>query len=303
MFLQINRSVRDTTIMTLQKIIYDRNDDIKQIGIGAVLQLMKVFKISSPLPVTQLSQSSGNLSQFMGSSSGVGGGPSSVNASLCSELVGVVESGLQQSHPVRLRIYLGLYEAVARNPELCLTLCNSLDKHAADMGWATLRPLENGGGPLDPDPLLEEDSKGEVVVQDSFGWFFSCAQQLVSKSEELYDGRRDDLDQEELSFHGRDRLSSLLEELSRRYHEADLMDMGFEKDGDFGRESVEGKKNLAKVALVKSLLEALMDYLMTHGADADEAKAGRLIGLFKRRGEVAELVKVGYNILFRTFFE
>ncbi len=55
--------MRDATILTLRKSLFDRSNEVKQIGMKGVLQLLQVFKITTALPVTQLSQSSGNLTQ------------------------------------------------------------------------------------------------------------------------------------------------------------------------------------------------------------------------------------------------
>jgi len=45
----------------LRKALFDRSDEIKEMGMNGVLLLLKVFKLKSALPVTQLSQSSGGL--------------------------------------------------------------------------------------------------------------------------------------------------------------------------------------------------------------------------------------------------
>ncbi len=238
-------------------------------------------------------------------------------------LVSALQKGLSQTPAVRLIIYSGLYEAVARNPELCSDVLAVLHEHAVDMGWAELRRTEDGGGLVDLDPLIEEENAGVVIkvtlllqcrnlffhllrrtimsypgnMQDPAGWYFHCAQQLLTKSEELYGGGAEDMDidgyvEDENATRTRNWLSSLLEEMCRRYSEADLTDLNFDKTADYSKATVVGSKNVWKADLVKNLLEALMDYLVMHGADVDEDKARKFVGLFKRHQEVSALLKV-----------
>ncbi len=101
-------------------------------------------------------------SQTFGSSSGPSA--TSINVSLCSRLVSVLRKGFSQSPSVRLTIYLGLYDAVARNPGLCSDVLTTIYDHAVDMGWASLRSREVGGGLLEIDTLIQEDSTGNSVI-------------------------------------------------------------------------------------------------------------------------------------------
>ncbi len=145
--------------------------------------------------------------------------------------------------------------------------------------------------------ILSNTHFNTKLLQDSLGWFFNCAQQLVTKSEEIYSNDDDDEDTREEDFSSRDKMSELLEELAKRYSDADFVDLGFEKEADFARGSAEGDRNAYRAELVRSLLESLMDYTIMHGADVDETKARRLVGLYRRHEEVSSLLKVNQNFL------
>ncbi len=159
--------MRDAIIVTLNKSLFDRSDQVKQIGMCGLLQLMKIFKITTALPVTQLSQSSGSLTQmsvgiYRGSTSSAPAS-ASVNVTLCSEMVGAVRRGLTQSVPVRQALYSGLHDVVARNPVLCCDVVAALYEHAQDMGWATLRSREMCGGLIDVDAVIEDRDNSAIV--------------------------------------------------------------------------------------------------------------------------------------------
>lgn len=55
--------------------------------------------------------------------------------------------------------------------------------------------------------------------------------------------------------------------------------------------SSQGERNIFMVELLKTLLESLMNHVMTRGADIDEDKARLLLQLFRRHKELAALLK------------
>lgn len=50
----INRSLKNSTILSLQKALFARSVETKKIGIQGVLHLLQIFRIASSLPVTQV---------------------------------------------------------------------------------------------------------------------------------------------------------------------------------------------------------------------------------------------------------
>jgi hypothetical protein len=77
------------------------------VAVVGIFTLMKIFKISTTRGLSQLSQSSGSLSQLsvdVHRSSG-GGGAASSNESLCSELLGVLRRCFALQPRVRLTLY------------------------------------------------------------------------------------------------------------------------------------------------------------------------------------------------------
>ena len=116
-----------------------------------------------------------------------------------------------------------------------------------------------------------------------------CVQQILTKMESLYDDdAADALDDGK----AKDRLTDLLNDLVKRYAKADTTDLDFVKDADYSRYTQEGAGNAMKVDTLLNVYEALMEFVITHGADIDEEKAGTLKELFQRHKDVKALVKV-----------
>lgn len=77
-------------------------------------------------------------------------------------------------------------------------------------------------------------------------------QQLIFKADQLYG---DDDDSQEENFGSKERLNGILEKLSNKYAESDIvLDFNIQKNADYSKNSLEGEKNLAKVSLMLCLI-------------------------------------------------
>ena len=87
----------------------------------------------------------------------------------------------------------------------------------------------------------------------------------------------------------------MLETLSETFKDKDLNDMNLEKQGvgEYNRVTVRGQANSFRVDCMKNVYEALIEYVLTHGADKDVSKAQRVLGLYTRWKELNDLVKKG----------
>jgi Fanconi anemia group I protein len=301
--IKTNRSLRDSTILALRKALFARSAETKQIGIVGVLQLLQTFKISSSLPVTQGSLTSSQLSQV---SSDLYKGVATPSESLCSDLMGVLRRGLTQSAQVRLKIYHGLYDVVGKNPALCNNVLDVLYEHAVSQEWhkvgdgedqRSLINLEKQIAEEDGRPLLlvsvrrapKKASRTGLLFQDPVGWYVHCVQQILGKSEQLYPSEdfEDDAD-----LGARNKLTDLLNDWTKKYAQADLLDLDFEKNASFSTSTAEGEKNLIRVENTKNIYESLMEFTMTHGVGTFEESTKLLLNLYKRHHEVSTLPKV-----------
>ena len=61
---------------------------------------------------------------------------------------------------------------------------------------------------------------------------------------------------------------------------------------DCGKGTAQGQVNALRVESMKNCLEALMEYVIHHGAGKDDAKARMLLALNIRHEDLRELVKV-----------
>ena len=86
----MNKSLRDTVIIVLRKALFSRAVASRQTAVTGILLLLRIFKIKTNHAVSQLSQSSGSLSQLAMDITQRGIGASSHDV-LCSELLGVLK--------------------------------------------------------------------------------------------------------------------------------------------------------------------------------------------------------------------
>ena len=86
----LNRTLRDSVILVLRKALFSRAVASRQTAVSGILLLLRTFKIKTSHAVSQLSQSSGSLSQLAMDITQRGAGVSSRDV-LCSELLGVLK--------------------------------------------------------------------------------------------------------------------------------------------------------------------------------------------------------------------
>lgn len=274
----VSRPLRDMTILVVRKALFSPKVETRGVAITGVLLMLKNFRISSAMLSNSqllLSQSSSGLSQI---AVDVNRGKSASNENLCFELLGVLKRGFTQQAQVRMALYRGLYDVVVRNPELCPAVLLMLYQHAVAGKLNNVNALS----PVDIEEVVVEDD-GEPLVVEPVGWFLHCVQLLVGKAQQIY-GDRDEEDLVSL-----EKLVDLLEDLSKKYSTVDLTDMNFEKNADYSRTT--GQTNALRVDSMKNVLEALMEYVITHGIDVDDDKARLLLALFTRHTEISELLK------------
>ena len=289
--IRISPPFRDSTILIIRKGLFSPKIETRRIAINGILALLKTFKISSAMLSTGssftqriLSQSSAGLSQV---SAELHTGTKVSYEALCLELLGVLKRGFTQQVGVRMSLYQGLYDVVVKNPELCPKVLQLLHQHA------TKHRLYNTDAIccIDVhDIAIEQDN--EAIVVDPIGWFVQCVQLIVGKGEQIYsvEEQEDDPDLDALP-----KLTKMLETLSETFKDKDLNDMNLEKQGvgEYNRTTVRGQANSFRVDCMKNVYEALMEYVLTHGADKDVSKAQRVLGLYTRWKELNDLVKKG----------
>ena len=89
------------------------------------------------------------------------------------------------------------------------------------------------------------------------------------------------------------KLTQLLEDLAQKFSTMKASEMDFEKHGtEYNRTTVKGQLNTHRVDCMKNVLEALMEYVLTTGADKEMSRANLVFGLFEAHRELNELLKV-----------
>lgn len=261
--MKINRSLRNPLILVLRKALFSRNIHTRQVGVSGVFTLLKTFKISTNMVSSQLSQSSGSLSQM---SIDIHRGGVASNDALCTELLGVLRRCFSLQPSVKIVFYQGMNEVVSKNPELSEGFLELLHLHILELfGVGNTETLPE----LDLNKTLVEKN-GSWSISEPAGWFLHCLQTVVSKAEQIMDAG----DSQVL-----DKLSGFMERLCERYSECEIADLGFDLTDNLDRKTPDGKKRCLKIDILMTMYEAMMEFVMTHGADKVEGKATLLLQL------------------------
>jgi Fanconi anemia group I protein len=247
----------------LRKSLFSRSVATRQMAVTGILLLLRTFKITTSRAVSQLSQSSGSLSQ-MAVDMQRGGGGGSTHDALCSELLGVLRRCFTLQAEVKVTLYHGLNDVVAKNPELCESVLELLYIHSVEA--------------VGPGPELRlERALGEVEggwrVVEPVGWFLHCAQMMVGRGQQLLG---------EENTENLDRLLALLEGMAEHYSNTDLADLEFEATDNFDRKTADGERRSLKADVLLTVYEALMEFVITHGGDSVPEKAALLLRLQQR---------------------
>ena len=281
--IKYSHSLRNATILILRKSLFSPNLETRRIAVIGVLQLLKYFRITSKLPITQLimSQSSSCLSQAVVN---IHQGGSMNNEALCLELMGVLKRGLSQQVGVRMILYQGIHDVVGRNPEICIGVLDMLYSHAIELKITN----EDSANPIDVDSLISQKGN-DVFVIEPVGWFLHCVQLMVGKANHIYGDET--MTPEDVDTSSLIKLTDLLNRLVNIYSDGlDIMDLNFEKGADYSKATVTGRYNILRVETYKNIYEALMDYTIMHGAGVKEDKASLLVRLQGRHSEICELL-------------
>jgi len=197
----------------------------------------------------------------------------------------VVVRGLDGPLEVRTAIYKILFDVANRNPELTNDILDILAEHAARHGWINV-PEDQREELLDLHDLLGVEDHWPVV-KEPIGWFVICCQLLISKADQLYNESEDLLSDADSS--SKRKLEELLQDLLNKYAKADFLMLDFVKDAEYSKFTVEGTRNSLKVDLILNLLESLMNFSFSNGADISEDMADKLVKLFRLHQEVFAL--------------
>jgi len=270
---RFSRALRDSIILVLRKALFSGSVQTRRVGTTGVMLLLKTFKISTSRSVSQLSQSSGSLSQL---AVDVHRGAATSNEALCIEMLGVLKRCLGQQGEVRLTLYQGIMEVVAKNPELCEGVLELVYSHVLFL-WGEEGKRQRWM--LDLDLLGREGEEG-WILEEPVGWFLHCIQMLVGKGQQVVGEECETLD----------KLVELVEEMALQYSESEVGDLGFDDTDNFDRKTKDGKRRSTQLEQLQGILEALMEYLITHGADQEENKSKMLLNLQRNHSALGDLM-------------
>ena len=261
---KLNKDLRNSLIMILRKLFFSSSVTGRQTATAGVLMMLKTFRISTSRNVSQLSQSTGSLSQVMVDTQR---GASTTNEALCLELLGVLRRCFSQQCEVKMVFYTGIVEVINKNPEMV--------EGILELGYSHLLTLWGPEGSsrqrwqLNLDNIIK-DVNGTWTVEEPVGWFLHFLQLAVTRCQQVSDERIDVLDN----------IVRFLDELVTKYANCEPGELGFGEADNFDRKTRDGEKNLLKIDQLKCLLESLMEYLFTHGAEREVTKNDQFLSLF-----------------------
>jgi hypothetical protein len=117
----------------------------------------------------------------------------------------------------------------------------------------------------------------------------------LSKAKQLYDSEADEADADDSGSRGK--LIDWLEGLAEKYAKVDLTDLNFEKNADYSRLTAAGEENVLRVDILKNVYEALLEYVMSSGADVLESRAQLFVDLYTRLTDVSALLKASIPLV------
>ena len=270
---RFSRSLRDSIILVLRKALFSQSVQTRKIATVGVILLLKSFKINTNRYVSQLSQSSGSLSQL---AVDVRRGTSTSNEALCTELLGVLRRCLGLQGEVRLTFYQGIMDCITRNPELCENVLELMYGHVLYL-WG-----EEGGRRrwlLDLSKLGRESADG-WILEEPIGWFLNCLQMLISRGQQVVSEECEILD----------KLVKLIEEMASNYGDCEITDLGYDHNDNLDRKTSDGERKVIQLIQLQGILEALMEYTFNHGGDKEERMSSQLLQLVKNHSALSDLV-------------
>ena len=271
---KINKSMQDVLVKTLRKLLFSPSTEARQAGTAGVLMLLKIFKVSSSGSTSLLSQSTGSLSQMVVDSQR---GNRTTNQALCLELLGVLKRCFIQQCQVKMVFYQDIHEVMLKNP--------SLTEDILQLGYSHLLTLWGPEGSsrnrwqIEPGKTIKEVN-GVYTVDEPVGWFLSFMQFALSRCQQIDDESSDIMV----------KVSRFFKELVSKYSDCEPGELGFSETDNFDKKTKEGERNLLCVEQVKSLLESLIEYVFTHGAETERSQADLLIKLFQVHAGIDSVV-------------
>ena len=274
---KMSRSIRDSLILVLRKLLFSPKVSSMEAATAGVMLMLRTVRIPGSRCLSQtMSQSSGSLSQV---ALDVSLGRNSLNAeSVCLELLGALRRSFGQPCQVRVVLYRGIIDTVNYNSQLCEGAVDLLYSHLLTIWGAEGSSRHRWEIKLD---VIFKMSGDHWVLQEPLGWFVSCLQQLVVKAQQVLGEENENLP----------KIVALLDEMVEKYGKSDAGELGFDDFDSFDKKTSHGAKKLCQVQQLQGLLEALMEYVFSRGAEHDEERAVQLIKLFNVHSSLSRVVE------------
>ena len=275
---KMSRSIRDSLILVLRKLLFSPKVSSMEAATSGVMLMLRTVRIPGSRCLSQtMSQSSGSLSQI---ALDVGQSRGSLNPeSVCLELLGALRRSFGQPCQVKVVLYRGIVDTVNYNSQLCEGAVDLLYSHLLTLWGAEGSSRDRWEIRLDT--IFKELTGDDWVLQEPLGWFVSCLQQLVVKAQQVLGEENEILP----------KIVALLDEMVEKYGQSDAGELGFDDFDCFDRKTSVGAKKQCQVEQLQGLLESLMEYVFSRGAEREEERARQLVKLFNVHSSLSKVVE------------
>ena len=223
---KLSRVLRDRLILALRKLLFSSSSEARQSATAGVLMLLKTFKISTSRSVSQLSQSSGSLSQV---AVDVHRGTATTNEALCLELLGVLKRCFMQQTEVKMVFYQGIVEVINKNPELCEGVLELAHGHMLSL-WGPEGAARNRWQ-LNLEKIIK-DNNDIISIEEPIGWYLNGLQLIVSKCQQVNEEDNEILE----------KVVKHLDDMVAKYSESEPGELGFDVTDNFDKKTKIGEK-------------------------------------------------------------
>ncbi|XP_065071126.1 Fanconi anemia group I protein-like [Rhopilema esculentum] len=282
--MKISLTMKDSLLLVLRKALFSRQMESRRIAVTGFLLILKHFKIpvednvmpcSSQFAATQLYSCS---QMEIPTSSRL---HSSVNESVCLEVLGNLRRCLSHQFEVKCQLYEGLFEVVSKNPRLTYPVLDFLFTQFKKY----YEPSPDIPAVVKLD-LCVSFSDQQAVLIEPLSDLLNALQLCTKKSGFRLDKAEDE---DEPLSQLLDDIEETLQQCTKRMLKADLEDFELDKSADLSITTSVGMKNNIYAKQVVALYEVLIEYNWMTGNYSEEA-ANNVIKLFENRMKVNELL-------------
>ncbi|XP_008558987.1 Fanconi anemia group I protein [Microplitis demolitor] len=276
--IRVSTSIRDTLVLILRKALYRKGVQTRQMAITGFLQFLMNLKITPfSLSQTSTSTTSSTSSSSMFTQATIERGSQRPNprhnAAFCHEILSILARCLCHQAEVRQHLYKGLCAAVSMNPELAEHVIDMLMSHFLEY-YETDEAIK---------PAIKFNAccninGSDAILVEPIGDLLFALQKIYCE-----------VAHKELA--SIDKLSIILESLSRRMAITELEDLNLDDNTDLLADIPKAQQKVHSLKLIIVVLETLIAYRINSWSPHGQNIPQNITSLFKSMMEMVNFSK------------